>query len=69
MRLSLEQADEYCDRAVDHLNSECGALQNGLKQLKDEIRSLLARYDGFRMNDGEKAPGWLLHELRKLSAI
>ena len=39
------------------------------QQLKAEIRSLIARYDGFRMNDGEKAPGWLLHELRELSAV
>jgi hypothetical protein len=42
---------------------------NSLQQLKAEIRSLIARYDGFRMNDGEKAPGWLLHELRELSAV
>ena len=39
------------------------------QQLKAEIRSLLARYDGFRLNDGEKASGWLLHELRELSAV
>jgi N-methylhydantoinase B/oxoprolinase/acetone carboxylase alpha subunit len=32
-----------------------------------EIRSLLARYDALRINDGEKAPGWLLHELRRIS--
>lgn len=57
------------------VNEECVA-QNAVvlaatdsQQLKAEIRSLLARYDGYRSNDGEKAPGWLLHELRELSAV
>jgi hypothetical protein len=45
------------------------AILKSAQQLKAEIRSPLARYDGFRLNDGEKAPGWLLHELRELSAV
>jgi hypothetical protein len=50
-------------------NSAGGTQPTDVQQLKAEIRSLLARYDCFRINDGEKAPGWLLHELRELSAV
>ena len=40
-----------------------------LQQLKAEIRSLIAKYDSYRMNDAEKCPGWILQELRELSAV
>ena len=45
------------------------ASSNSVQQLKAEIRSLIAKYDSYRMNDAEKCPGWILHELRELSAV
>jgi len=52
-------------------------VQRGLKKpllavdvaaVKAEIRSLLVRYDVARLNGGNEAHGWFIHELRELSA-
>jgi hypothetical protein len=70
----LLELAEKCAPYLSGSVATCGAPaeQSGeasAQRLKAEIRSLIAKYDSYRMNDAEKCPGWILHELRELSAV